>query len=307
MALPKQIRIRELGPREGFQTLSKVVDTSQKVALIDALSDTGLREIEVASFVRPDKVPQMADAEEVVKSINLRPGVRYFGLYLNQGGFERAENCGRLNNEAWLSVACSEGFLKSNANTSHEKVISEIPNWLATFKKHKKELQGLLISTAFGSSYEGKISPDKVLSIITRYIDELSRHGAVPKEISLADTMGWGTPELVKRVIEKVHKAYPKTYLSLHLHDTRGTGLANVYAGLEMGIDCFDTSVGGLGGCPFAHGAAGNVSTEDVVYMCEEMGVGTGVDLKKLVEVAKLAEQIVGAPLPGRYYKSAAS
>lgn len=304
MKLPKKIRIRELGPREGFQTLSKVVPTSKKVELIDVLSESGIKEIEVASFVRPDKVPQMGDAEEVVNAIQVKQGVRYFGLYLNRDGFKRAESCIKLKNEAWINIACSESFLNKNANTNHQKLLSEIPAWLATFKEYGKSFHGLLVSTAFGCSYEGKITPEKVVSVLNMYCEKLASLGIEPQEITLADTMGWGTPKLVKQVINAVRERYENIYLSLHLHDTRGSGLANIYAALQIGIDCFDASVGGLGGCPFAKGAAGNVATEDLVYMCEEMGIYTGIDLTKLVTAAKLAEQIVGTALPGRYYRS---
>ena len=303
MTLPKEIYIRELGPREGFQTLAQIVPTLKKLELIEALGKIGVREIELTSFVRPDRVPQMADSEEIVAQYKPESGVKYTALYLNEHGFKRAEDCKRLSNDGWIYLAASETFLKRNNNTTLDEAIASTSRWIELFKLHKKETISVMISTAFGCNYEGKIEQSKVISILDQTISKIEDLGGRIKEVSLADTMGHGTPESVKRLVASAQAKFPKANISLHLHDTRGSGLANVYAGLEMGVTTFDCSIAGLGGCPFAKGAAGNVCTEDVAYMCEEMGVKTGIDLDLAVKAAKLAEKIVGSPLPGKLHK----
>ncbi len=304
MQFPKKVNIRELGPREGFQTHSKVVATQDKLHLINSLSKTGLKHIEIASFVRPDKVPQMADAEQIVTEYERIPGVSYYGIYLNDKGFERSESSLRLDNQCWLYTAASETFLKKNNGTDQAGVLKSIPNWLNVFAKAKKPLHGLMISTAFGCNYEGRIESKKVIDILASIIDLVAENGQYFKEISLADTMGWGNPEGIKRMLGLVRDRWPNLELSLHLHDTRGTGMANLYAGLEEGVIWYDSSVGGMGGCPFAKGAAGNVCTEDFVFMCAELGIETGVDLEAISQAAELAESLLGMPLPGKYYKT---
>jgi hydroxymethylglutaryl-CoA lyase len=307
MTLPKKVHIREVGVREGVQTLTQVVSTQHKLDLIDALSKTGVRDIEITAMVRADRVPQMADAEEIIQKYARVPGVRYTALYLNPKGFIRAEDTGRLDNEGWLYGAVSETFLKKNTNTTLADSINAIPEWLEAFKSRKKKLRGLMLSTAFGCNYEGAIPTAKVLDILSRTGAKIEESGETLPEICLADTMGRGTPEMLKRLVNDVRKKFPKAYLSLHLHDTRGSGMANVYAGLQEGVDCFDCSVGGLGGCPFAKGAAGNVCTEDVAYLCEEMGIETGLNLEAYCRAASVAAAMVGAPLPGKLYKAFAA
>lgn len=304
MSLPKSARIREVGAREGFQTLKTVVPTSQKLELIAALGETGVKDIEITAMVRPDKMPQMADADEIIRQFSRKPGIRYTALYLNPRGFVRAEETKKLDNEGWLYGAVSETFLKRNANVSVNESIEAIPEWLSAFKAHGKSLQGLMLSTAFGCNFEGSFADSKVLDVIARSISKVQDVGAKLPEICLADTMGRGTPEMLKRLVAAIREKFPTLYISLHLHDTRGSGMANVYAGLEMGIDCFDCSVAGMGGCPFAQGAAGNVCSEDVAFLCEEMGISTGLDLAAYCRAAKLAERIVGQSLPGKLYKS---
>jgi hydroxymethylglutaryl-CoA lyase len=301
--LPKSVRIRELGPREGFQTLPQTVPTAQKLELIDLLGKTGVRDIEITSFVRPDRVPQMADAEQVIKSFKRYPNIRYSALYLNPQGFDRARAIGGLDTEGWLYTAASETFLKKNNNTTIDGVTQSVPTWLKLFADAGIKPYGLMISTAFGCNYEGAIAHEKVVSILESIIKVIPE-GQAPTEISLADTMGWATPDKLKRLVTLVRKHFPKQVVSLHLHDTRGTGMACVYAGLEEGIDIFDGSVGGMGGCPFAKGAAGNVATEDVAYLCEELGVNTGLNLEAYAAAATKAEEIVGAALPGKLYKT---
>lgn len=305
MSFPERVYLRELGPREGFQTLPQVIPTSSKLELIRLLGLAGLPEIEITSFVRPDKVPQMADAETLVQQFTKQPGVRYTALYLNPYGFERAEATQRLSNDGWIYIAASETFLKRNNNVTIAETIAKIPEWLALFKRFGKPLHGVMISTAFGCNYEGPVSQSRVLDILSQVQAQLDLEGVgEPVEISLADTMGWGTPLKVRQLVAAVRERFAGSEVSLHLHDTRGSGMANVYAGLEEGVRIIDCSVGGMGGCPFAKGAAGNVPTEDVAFLCQELGIQTGVSLDSLCRAARYAESIVGSPLPGKLYKS---
>jgi len=303
MTFPAAVRIREVGPREGFQTLSASVPTEQKLALITALGKTGVKDIELTSFVRPDRVPQMADAEQVVNLYEQVKGVNYTALYLNKKGFHRAEKSGRLNNEGWLYIAASETFLKRNNNLLIVDVLNAIPEWITLFGEYNKSLQGLMISAAFGCNAEGEIPPAKVLEIIKAVLHRIKDLGATLPEVCLADTMGWATPDKLKKLIAQIKKLYPELLISLHLHDTRGMGIANVYAGLCEGVSCIDASVGGLGGCPFAKGSAGNVATEEVVYLCNELGIKTGIDLRKYIVAARIAEEIADMPLPGKLHR----
>lgn len=304
MNFPKNVYIRELGPREGFQTLDRAVPTDQKLRLIEALNLTGVREIEICSFVRPDKVPQMADAEEIARQFEIMPGVRYVGLYLNKPGFDRAETTGRLQNHAWLYTAACETFLQRNSNQSRAEVIKTVEPWVEAFNKAGKSPVRLMVSAAFGSNYEGPVELDNLLGFVSDVADELARLGTGLGEICLADTMGWANPLQVKSFVIGTRDAFPESEVSLHLHDTRGTGMANVFAGLEVGVSTFDSSVGGIGGCPFAKGAAGNVCTEDIVVLCRSLGIETGINVEAYVMAARIAEEIIGAPLPGKFYKS---
>ena len=305
MALPDRVLIREVGPREGFQTLSRIIPTERKIALINALSATGVKAIEVASFVRPDRLPTMADAEEVVAGFDRVDNVRYTALYLNLHGFERGEALNdRLDNQGWISFAVSERFLKRNNNTTVDALVETIPDWVAAFGNAGKSVHGLMVSTAFGTNYEGPIDSDRVLPVLARVIEKIDEAGDSVEEICLADTMGWATPDMLRRLIGAVRERFPGPEISLHLHDTRGLGVANVYAGLLEGVRIIDASVGGLGGCPFAEGAAGNVCTEDVAFLCQELGIETGIDLPAYVEAARLAEDIVGFQLPGSFYRA---
>lgn len=305
MPLPENVTIREVGAREGFQTLPQVVPTEQKIALIDALSATGLRHIEVASFVRPDLMPSMADADEVTRGFRKRDGIRYTALYLNIKGFQRAESVPQLDNQGWIPIAASDTFLRRNNNVTIDERIDRIPEWIDAFHSAGRSFHGLMLSTAFGSNQEGLIPIDVVVGILDRVMDAAASRDTTLQEICLADTTGCATPERLKALVRAVRASHPAPAISLHLHDTRGAGIANVYAGLQEGIDIIDSSIGGLGGCPFAPGAAGNVCTEDIVFLCHEMGIETGIDLDACIEAAKLAESIVGATLPGKVYRAA--
>ncbi len=303
--LPKTVRINEEGPREGFQIEKGPISTARKVELIDALSETGLKQIQVVSFVSPKAVPQMADAEEVVAGFKRKPGVRYTALWLNEKGLVRALATKRLDIEGSLSLTASEKFLKRNQNRTLAENVQAQHSIVGMYKEHGVPVDRGSIMAAFGCNFEGDIPVTTLLDIIQEMLEIAEQHQIKIKTLSLADTMAWATPASIKRVVGAVRERFPDLKINLHLHDTRGMGIANAYAGLEMGVASFDAAVAGLGGCPFAAhaGAAGNVCTEDLVFMCDEMGIETGVDLEKLIEAARLAEDIVGHPLPGSVMK----
>lgn len=298
---PKKVRIIEEGPREGFQMEKGPIPTARKVELIDALSTTGVRDIVAVSFVNPRAVPGMADAEEVVARSHRQPGVRYSALCLNARGIERAMATDRLDLPGQLNAFASEPFLMRNQNKTFAEMFQEVDSMVQAYKAHGVPVQSLAIGAVFGCNFAGPVKTDSVIDIVRRIIDIVERNGETLELINLADTMAWATPRTIKTTVEAVATAFPGYRLGLHLHDTRGMAIANAYAGLEMGIDQFDACVAGLGGCPFAGhgGAAGNVCTEDLVLLCDEMGIETGIDLERMIECARLAEDIVGRPLPG--------
>jgi hydroxymethylglutaryl-CoA lyase len=299
--LPKSVRINEEGPREGFQIEKGPIATARKLELIDALSGTGLKQIQVTSFVNPKRVPGMADAEEVVRSLTPRPGVDYTALWLNEKGLERARATGKLKLEGKISIYASERFSVKNNNRTTAQEFEYARRVLESYLEHGMPVERGSVAAAFGCNYQGDIPLQNILDIVRRIFELANEHGIRLKELSFADTMAWATPLSVKRLLGAVREKYPDMRLSLHLHDTRGMGIANAHAGLEMGVDMFDACVAGLGGCPFAahKGAAGNVCTEDLVFLCQEMGLDTGIDLDRMIECAQLAEDIVGHPLPG--------
>lgn len=302
---PKSVQINEEGPREGFQFEKGPIATSRKIELVDALSKTGLKQIQVCSFVNPKSVPGMADAEEVVKGFTRQPGVRYTALWLNDKGLERALATGKLDVRGSISLTASETFLKRNQNRTLKENVEAQHATLKMYKEHKVPVERGSIMSAFGCNFEGDIPLARILELAQQVLDLAAAHGYTIKVFNLADTMAWATPASIRNVVGAMKERFPELRLALHLHDTRGMGVANAYAGLEMGVDIFDASVAGLGGCPFAahKGAAGNVCTEDLVFMCEEMGIETGVNLDSLIEAARLAEEIVGHPLPGSVMK----
>lgn len=300
---PKSVEIHEEGPREGFQIEAGPISTADKVRFIDALSGTGLTEIQVASFVNPKRVPGWADAEEVVAGIAKVPGVHHTALWLNEKGFLRALDADGLTLRGSISNCASEGFMIRNTNRDRKTNIQVQHNQIALYRQHGVPIQRGGIMAAFGCNFEGDIPVSRVLDTISETMAILAEHDLTLPVLVLADTMGWATPLSVKRVVGAVRERWPALRVGLHLHDTRGLGIANAYAGLEMGVDWFDSSVAGLGGCPFAKRdgkpAAGNVCTEDLAFMCAEMGIGTGIDLERLIAVAEMAEHIVGHELPG--------
>jgi len=302
MALPKRIVIHELGPREGMQIEKNPVDTSEKIRLVDMLSECHFHEIEVTSFVSPKWVPQMADAEQVVAGIRRAEGTRYTAIYLNTQGLQRAVMTAKLDVEGSLSITASEAFSKKNTNRSIAETLAETEKRIEGFQRFGIRPHEVSVMAAFGCNYEGDISPDHVVGLISQLMDMAEQNQYDISMIQLADTMGWANPEAIRRLVGKVQDRWPTRRVNLHLHDTRGMGLMNAFAALEMGVDDFDSAVAGLGGCPYAgfKDAPGNITTEDLVHMCHEMGIETGVDLERLLDVAREAERIVGHPLPGK-------
>ncbi|HWI28449.1 MAG TPA: hydroxymethylglutaryl-CoA lyase [Stellaceae bacterium] len=300
--LPRRVDIHEEGPREGFQIEPGPISTGRKIELIDALSETGLARIQIASFVNPKRVPGWADADSVVDGIHPRPGVRYTALWLNEKGVERAvAHKDRLSLRGTISMCASEPFSKRNQNRDLAENARVQHAQIEIFKANGIPVESVSMMAAFGCNFAGDIPVETVTATAAQGLEIAAAHDLAIKSLSLADTMAWATPESIKRVVGAVRERWPALRINLHLHDTRGLGLANAYAGLEMGVASFDASVAGLGGCPFAghKGAAGNVCTEDLAFMCEEMGIATGIDIEKLIAAAQLAEEIVGHPLPG--------
>jgi len=302
MALPKRIIIHELGPREGMQIEKTPIATSEKIRLVDLLSDCVFPEIEVTSFVSPKWVPQMADAEQVAAGFKRRPGTRYTCVYLNTQGMARAVGTQKLDVEGSLSVTASETFSKTNTNRTIAETFAETERRIEALQQMNVPISEVSVMAAFGCNYEGNIAPEHVVRLIERMMGIAADHGLPIKLIQLADSMGWGNPQSVRKLVGMVQERWPDSRINLHLHDTRGMGLANALAAMEMGVDDFDSAVAGLGGCPYAgfKDAPGNIATEDLVHLCNEIGVETGVDLERLLDVAREAEKIVGHPLPGK-------
>ena len=304
--LPAAVHITEEGPREGFQIEKGPIATANKIALIDALSQTGIDRIQIVSFVNPKNVPGMADAENVVRGITPRPGVAYTALWLNEKGFQRAlKFSDRLTNTGTIQLSASEKFSIRNQNRTAAQQLAGQHAIVDMYKASGVPVERGSIMAAFGCNFEGDIPMSRLLTLTEQILEVAREHGVTLRYLTLADTMAWATPLAVKHAVGALRERWPELDVALHLHDTRGMAIANAYAGLEMGVTRFDSSVAGLGGCPFAghQGAAGNISTEDLVFMCDELGIRTGIDLDALIECAKVAETIVGHPLPGSVMK----
>jgi len=299
--LPRRVHLHEEGPREGFQIEAGPIATADKVRFIEALAGTGLRDIQCVSFVNPARVRGMADAEAVACGIRKRDGVRYTGLWLNLRGMERALAT-PLDVEGAVRISASEAFSIRNNGKNTADLLEEQRATLAFCIERGIPVATGIVTTAFGCNIEGEIPLERVLDRVARLLGVLEEFGLPLPMLRLADTVGWASPLSVARVIGAIRDRWPAQRLGLHLHDTRGTAMANALAGLQLGVDTFDSACAGLGGCPFAGhaGAAGNICTEDLAFMCEEMGIATGVDLDALTECARLAERIVGHPLPGK-------
>jgi isopropylmalate/homocitrate/citramalate synthase len=285
--------LREVGPRDGLQNEQQVVPPETRVELVRRLVDAGLRRIEAASFVNPERVPQMAGAEEVVAGLDRREGVVYAGLALNERGYDRLRETGL--DEVSFALAATESFSQRNAGASVEESIAAAEQ-IVTRAREDGIRASLTISVAFGCPFEGPVAPDRVVGIAER----LAATDA--DELVLADTIGVATPTQVRTLLERVAELGKP--IGGHFHNTRNTGFANAYAALEAGVSVLDASVGGLGGCPFAPKATGNIATEDLVYLLEGEGVENGVDLDALIAVSEWLEELLGRQLDGYVYRA---
>ena len=274
-ALPKIVHLVDVGPRDGLQNEKVLVPAATKIALIEKLAAAGLKSIEATSFVSPKWVPQMADATEVMKGIRRREGVSYPVLTPNLKGFDSAVEAGAT--EVAIFAAASEAFSQKNINCSVAESIKRFEPVVAAAQAMEMKVRGY-VSCVVGCPYEGEVAPQKVAEV-TRALRDLGCY-----EVSLGDTIGVGTPLSVTRMLEAVGRGVPIKQLAGHFHDTYGMAIANIYAALQFGINTFDSSVAGLGGCPYAQGASGNVATEDVVYLLNGLGIDTGIDLDALVD-----------------------
>jgi hydroxymethylglutaryl-CoA lyase len=294
-SLPDQVSVYEVGPRDGLQNESAAVTTSNKVRLIEALGGAGLRRIEITSFVSPRWIPQLADADEVASLLPRDGAVSYSALCPNERGMQRALEAG---------VGEIAVFLSASETHNRRNIHKSIAQSLEVFRGFVPEAiaRGLrvraYVSTTWGCPYEGAVDPRKALELAKALL-ELGCY-----QISLGDTIGVGTPLQTKQILERFLGELPAAKLAMHMHDTRGQALANVLVGLELGIRTFDAAIGGLGGCPYAPGASGNLATEDLVYMLDGMGITTSVDAVKLHEAGRIAEALVQRPLPGRVHRA---
>jgi hydroxymethylglutaryl-CoA lyase len=302
--LPERVSVYEVGPRDGLQNEPAAVGTVLKLRLIEALARAGLQRIEVTSFVSPRWIPQLADADEVARSISehapaLRGGaaddIMYSALCPNERGMQRALSAGLREIAVFLSA--SETHNRRNINKSVAQTLEVFRGFVPQAVAQGLRVRGY-VSTTWGCPYEGEVDPHKALAL-TNTLLELGCY-----QVSLGDTIGVGTPLQTKRILQLFLREVSPEKLAMHMHDTRGQALANVLVGLEMGVRTFDAAIGGLGGCPYAPGASGNLATEDLVYMLDGMGIATGVDAQKLWEAGRLAEVLVNRPLPGRVHRA---
>jgi len=292
---PDKVSVYEVSPRDGLQNERATVPLRGKVRLIDALVAAGLSRIEITSFVSPKWIPQLADADELCANVHRPPGVRFSALCPNAKGLERAKEA-KLE-EIAVFISASETHNRKNVNKTIDETIAAFRETIGPAVEAGMRVRGY-VSTVWGFPYEGDIDPKRALSIARRLIDM----GCY--QVSLGDTIGVGTPRQTQSIVQMMLAEIPREKIAMHMHDTRGTALANVLVGLELGIRDFDASIGGMGGCPYVTGAAGNVATEDLVYMLHGMGIATGIDLDRLWEAGKAAESIVGRSLPGKVHKS---
>jgi hydroxymethylglutaryl-CoA lyase len=298
MNFPRRATIFEVGPRDGLQNEAARIETADKVAFVNRLSDAGHRVIEVSAFVSPKWVPQMADAADVFAVIARRPGTKYTALVPNRIGLSRAIEA-RVD-EVAVFAAASESFSRRNINQTIDASLKTYEDVCSAAQAAGVPVRGY-VSTAFGCPFEGAVDPARVAEVSAALI----RMGAY--QVAVSDTIGIAHPGQVAPVVGAVARHLALDQIALHFHDTRGTALANVLAALDLGVTTFDASAGGLGGCPYAPGATGNLATEDLVYMLDGLGVESGVDLAKLVEASRFIEQMIGHVLPSRYLRATAS
>jgi hydroxymethylglutaryl-CoA lyase len=289
--IPKQVKIKEVGPRDGLQNEKGIISTEDKIQWINMMSNSGLSYIEITSFVNPKWIPALADALEVAKGIERIEGVTYAALVPNAKGLERALQADV--DEISIFMSASDTHNRKNINKSIDETFPILQEVVNEAKKENKSTRGY-ISTVFGCPYEKEVDIEQVIKVS----ENLFEMGI--DELSLGDTIGVANPAQVQKVLEALLKRFPADKLAMHFHDTRGTALANIIASLDMGITIFDGSIGGLGGCPYAPGASGNVATDDLLYMLSEMNVETGVQLDRILQAAKWMEEKVGRTLPSR-------
>ena len=289
-ALPSSVRIREVGPRDGFQNEPETIATAEKVRLIDLLSGSGLTRLEVTSFVRPDVIPQLSDAEEVLGAVQRRDEVSFSVLIPNERGLERALGLRERFDEINVFVSASETHNRKNVNRSIEESLAGLERTLATAREAGLRCEGV-ISTSFGCPYEGEVQPERVFAIAER----LAAAGCA--EVGFGDTTGMANPRQVSEFYAAATERLADVELTAHFHNTRGQGLANVVAALGAGVRSFESSFGELGGCPVPKGATGNIATEDLVSMLHEMGIETGIDLPALLDASRAAQDVLGRPL----------
>lgn len=295
-SLPDRVSVYEVSPRDGLQNEHAIVPTTKKKRLLDALAASGLTRIEMTSFVSPRWVPQLADADDLCALVDLAdPNVTWSALCPNDKGLERAKAAGIR--EVGLFVSASESHNKRNVNKTVDETLAVFEPVCVAAKAAGISVRGY-VSCMWGCPYEGAIDPRRGLAIAHRLV-ELGCY-----QVSLGDTIGVGTPKQTRDIVKMFLAELRPEQIALHLHDTRGTALANVVVGLDCGVRDFDASVGGLGGCPYAPGAAGNLATEDLVYTLHGMGMKTGIDLERLWEAGKVAESVVGRPLPGKVHQA---
>lgn len=292
------VELVEVGPRDGLQNETAIISTADKLELIRRAIDYGVRRIEVTSFVNPKKVPQLADAEELVAMLPERDDLTYIGLVLNRRGAERALATGRIDELGAVCVTSDTFGVRNQGQSSDESLAAAIE--IVALARDAGRSGQITIATAFGCPFEGRIAIDRVVEMAKRAAD------ARPREIALADTIGVGIPAQVSEMVDRVREAVGELPVRVHFHNTRGTGIANVWAAVEAGAATVDASLGGLGGCPFAPGAAGNVATEDVIYMLEQSDVETGIALSRVVEAAAWLTGVMGRPLPAMASKAPA-
>lgn len=293
--LPTQVTVVEVGPRDGLQNETADVALADKIRFVDLLSNAGLPVIEVSAFVSARRIPQLADAAAVFEGITRRAGTRYAALVPNLAGLERAHSAGVT--DVAVFAASSDTFSQRNINQRIDESLARYAEVCARAAAFGMRVRGY-VSTAFGCPFEGQVPPARVAQVAAALVDM----GAF--EVAISDTIGIAHPGQVPAVVEAVAAKIPSGSIALHFHDTRGTALANVLAALHLGIRTFDASAGGLGGCPFAPGAAGNLATEDLVYMLDGLGIDTAVELSALLEASRFIESRIGHPLPSRYYQA---
>jgi hydroxymethylglutaryl-CoA lyase len=294
---PDRVSIYEVSPRDGLQNEARVVPLADKRRLCEALVAAGLQRIEITSFVSPKWVPQLSDAEELARDLERREGTTFSALCPNARGLERALAAGLPEIAVFLSA--SETHNKKNVNKTIADTLAVFSEIVPPAREAGLRVRGY-VSTVWGCPYEGDVDPEVALRIAKKLLD-LGCY-----QISLGDTIGVGTPKQTGNIVQRFLGEMPADRFALHMHDTRGTALANVLTGLELGVRDFDASVGGVGGCPYAPGAAGNMATEDLVFMLHGMGIETGVDLDKIIEAGNIAEQVIGRPLPGKVHMAGA-